>query len=279
MIAMTRRHSVKRAIAAATLLAMAFPSVTMSAAQKSTRARPNGPPAGPAYASSITGVDCSNIVERARDLKPLLPLLRSAALKGGLQVERDEFETSETRSARQAAKLEQLLGGTRRIVAAIPLESYNFTYHADAGEMSAGGPFNEDLYHVGRDYSNRQVDLQLFRETLTTETYDASNAYGASTEVERSNKLRMALLLGKGAVQKMPRLKLDVSHAKALKASPRLLIVGELRAPFVSFSYERISPATIDYPYETRLASYGLHTKINCAVLTGGGEEFYRWTF
>ena len=233
---------------------------------------------GAAYASSVAGVDCANVMQRVANLRPFLPLLRSAIDRREVEVERDEFETSDAHQERQAGHLKRLLGGTDQIVGVIPLQGYNFRYDADAGEMVVGGPFDEDLYHHGRDYNNRQVSLQLFRETVGEEHYQASNAYGATVEVERSDKIRLALLLGKGAVPKVPRSKLSVPDAKALKANPKLLIVGQLRSPYVSYSYDR-SEATIDYPYETRLRSYALHVRLECAILTSDGKEFYRWAF
>ena len=259
-----------------TYLALATCLIAASPAKHATKAPAVA--SGSAYAASIQGIDCSNIVQRADQLKPLIPILRAAIRTDRLQLEKDEYETSAAYEARQAAHLRALMGGTDRFIAAIPLQSYNFTYHPDEGEMSAGGPFDQDLYHFGRDYGSAEVTIQIFRDELGTQHYAASNAYGATREVERTDKIRLALLLGKGEVPKLPLLKMSVPDARRLKENPMLLVVGELRPPYVSYAFDR-SEATITYPYETRLGSYALSARLQCAVLTGGGREYYRWTF
>lgn len=239
-----------------------------------------------AYATSVADVSCTNVAQRRASLKSALPIIRRMTSNARTPLQKDEFETTAAFQERQAAHYRQLLGGTDKIVLAHKLDPVFdvVKYDADKGVVEIG-LYEEDNYHRRSRTGEADYSIDLFRETLSTDTYVASNAYGATREVESSSKVRAALLfpanqLTAGMPRKYDYIKLAMSpeEARRFKADPIALIVATLRPPYVFYDYERIAP-TIDYPYETRRGSYGVKVNLQCIVFLSGDREVYRLNF
>jgi hypothetical protein len=273
------------AVAATLACSLQYPA----ASQNRKSAKPGALPlsSARAYAESVADVDCANVVQRHTGVRDLDPVLRAIVQREGSQIVKDEFETSPAFEQRSATHYEQLFGGTSKLVLVRKMDPvfYTVKYDADRGVMQIGRPFEPDIYNNGRGGASGEHSLQLFRDTLATKTYEASNAYGATTEVESSTKMRAALLFPTSQIPPLPgreyapiEVPMGTETARKFKANPLMLVVARLRPPYLVQAYDR-SKATIDWPYETRLTSYGLKVDMQCIVFASGSDEIYRITF
>lgn len=236
-------------------------------------------PSPQAYAASVADVNCANVVQRRAGLRPLFPLIRSAIRNGTLDLQKDEFETTAAFRERQAAHYSHLFGGTDKLVIAYRPRDFEMSYNADRETMNIS-LISEDLYHYDRlnfrqGYLEREDTIQLFRDNVGSSFYQGSNAFGATRSVQRTDKVRAALLIPRGQISRLPPLSMPPAQARLFNANPLVLVVATLRPPYFNHAFDRIR-ATIDYPYETRLNSHAIAVNIQCIVVVAGDTEVYR---
>lgn len=89
-----------------------------------------------AYAASVEGVDCSNILARYQAIVPFERAARSIAARGeGSVPPKDGFETTHVYQERVRSVWQAWLGGTNKVVLAMPLGEWQLKYDADRSVM------------------------------------------------------------------------------------------------------------------------------------------------
>lgn len=94
-------------------LIMSLPFVTeMAPAATKSKAKNTlalkAPVSSIAYGESVADIDCSNVSEKITQVKPLLPIISNAATQGTINIEKDEFETTEQFQIRQFKHIQTL---------------------------------------------------------------------------------------------------------------------------------------------------------------------------
>lgn len=235
-----------------------------------------------AYATSIAGVDCSNVLSRYRGIIPFERVARNILQKGQSAIPaKSEFETSTTFQDRAQAIYRSYLGGTDKVVAAIPLPAYHLTYDADKATMQ--------VVAYRRDYDSRGLSTSPFGDFAANVfsvdgqggAYTASNAYGATVRVDKTTVTNAAIQfdlngqyernVGTLAEAKYT-LQMQPDVARLFKNNGMMLVVGTARFPFVSREYVHSAP-TISDPSDFTSITYGLRIAPQCIIFAHDGIE------
>ena len=214
---------------------------------------------------------------------------------------KDEFETTAQYEARKAAAASS--GPSGPVYIEVPHDNDGFIkYNADLGafEINAGhfkggyylteldnysGPFDK-----GSNYRSNLVGVGLTNDIEVTETYTATNGFGAEVEVFKRNVTRHELVEGlkefstveasiwEGSSYETVGV-LTVPPAEARDVSPRLR-TAVLFSPTAPFYVEHVdvgpSPKR-DRPYEDVITTKALVGDLQCAVVYDTADMSVQW--
>lgn len=237
------------------------------------------------YANSVADVDCSNVVQRYQGVVPFEKVARSIVENDAKAVlTKDEFETSEAFNNRASATYRTWLGGTDKVVLALPLGDWQLKYDADASSLKIGSPFSRDYYGNSQTNRNELADfmVELFRDAKDGQAYSAQNAYGAVVDVSVRSTTRGALLFKlNGSYERNItgaanyNVSMSPDSARAFKAAPVMLILGKMATTFLDRSSD-VNRPTISDPERHSTASYGFHIIPQCIIFAHPGVEVAR---
>ena len=192
-----------------------------------------------------------------------------------------EFESTADFNARKAAALSEKFMGelsvddtfafTVPVVKIISTNSagLNYDFNADTGKLSLFALARSSSMNGIRDSTKRidgldQFDLDF--KVNSTNTYQASNAYGVSVSVTNTATTRLGIAANKIPFltywresyyfYPTPQVQLDIDNTKAARELPALkaIIVIKLKDPYIAYEYMHFKP-TIDKP--TEMSSQG----------------------